>query len=89
MLKQYSEEYFKELHIVAQNRLEPGNLTVFIWATLIVNGIFVGLSALGINENVVIRYSFLPILVKVAIGALLLQLIIAIFPPSLRRFHIE
>lgn len=78
MLKKYDEEYFEQLESVAHDRLEPGNIAVFFWSSLIVGAIVVILSALGLNDKVFIRYGILPILVKGAIILLVSHLVIAI-----------
>lgn len=79
MLKKYNDEYFEELNVVAQNRLSPVNLSLFIWVSLFMNGLVVGISVLGFGDLVMYRYSFLPVLVKILVVTLIIHLIIAIF----------
>lgn len=78
MLKQYDERYFEQLELVAHDRLEPANISVFFWSSFIVGAIVVILSALGLNDRVFIRYDILPFLVKGAIILLATHLFTAI-----------
>lgn len=77
MLKKYDEQYFEQLELVANDRLEPANISVFFWSSFIVSAIVV-LSALGLNDKVFIRYEILPILVEGAMVLLALHLLTAI-----------
>ncbi|MFA9398925.1 MAG: hypothetical protein ACERKV_11775 [Clostridiaceae bacterium] len=55
MLKNYNEEDFKELTYVACDRLDPGNVPVFLLAAIGYSGVCAGVSLFAVKQN--IKYS--------------------------------